>query len=236
MIESVRHDVPIERIALELGLQDLTPERLSEAMTHPSRREEVGGSDYERLEFLGDAVLGLVVAERYYAAFPEATPEQLTSWKRARVDRHALAEVGGRLGLRNAGWIRVGAGSRTQAHFAEDSVVENVVEALVGAVYVDHGLEAARRFVEGWGTPLEISSDREKDAKSRLKELVERRWKRSVTWELVRSDPDGSQGGFLVEVRLDDRVLGTGVGRRRKIAEQEASAAALREMGAEQET
>jgi ribonuclease-3 len=227
MVAHFPRDIPIQDIATSLGIaeEDLPPELLEEALTHRSRTQEVGGRDYERLEFLGDAVLGLIVAEHLFRHLPEAQPGGLTDRRRSLVSGLSLSTVGARLGLSQPGCIRVGQGAWMQEHYAEDSTVEGVLEALIGAAFVHGGLEAARRLVLAWGIALPAGASVVPDPKSRLKERAEASGVQ-VRW--ITKDQSGHGGGpWTAQAWIGEECWGEGEGRRKKEAEQLASQRAL---------
>jgi ribonuclease-3 len=142
---SVPRDI-LDDVQRTVGHSFTEPALLAAALTHPSyAAENPSASDYERLEFLGDAVLGLVVAERLFETFPDAPEGQLTRRKIAAVSGTRLAAAARQAGLEHA--IALGHGEQGSGR-VKDSILENVVEAVIGAVYLDGGLRAARDVVE----------------------------------------------------------------------------------------
>lgn len=205
-----------------------------EALTHPAaRRTREDGTpfDYERLEFLGDAVLGLILAEKLFADRPLAREGELSACRAAVVSRAALARVSRRIGLPAAldGGDDAGESARLRA---TESVAENLLEAWIGALYLDAGAEVTRRWVLDT-LAAEIAAARPVDSpKNRLQELLQSRNPGANAGELVEYRPVGATGPdharrFVVEVFYEDAVRGRGEGASVKAAEAEAARRAL---------
>lgn len=198
------------------------------ALTHPSYTAEVAGSEsYERLEFLGDSVLGLVVAERLYRTYPDAAEGILTRRKIAAVSGDRLTVVAGELGL--ADLVSFGKGEARSGDRGRASVLENVFEALIGAVYLDAGLDAARNVVLRLLSSVLDLEDiaAEDDPKSRLQEYTQARGAGLPRYKVTLSSGPAHAPEFVVEVWLGERLLGTGTGRSKKEAEKAAASVAL---------
>jgi len=202
---------------------------LEQALTHRS----YGSPHNERLEFLGDSVLGCVIAEALYARFPELTEGPLTRMKAALVCEEALCAVARDLGVGID--LRLGEGERTKATEVRASILADALEALFGAVFVDGGYAAARGLV------LAIYADRlacidpqglTKDPKTRLQEYLQAQRKSRPEYRVVQTRGAAHRQTFEVEcvvVDLDVRATGTGTSRQR--AEQNAAAALLESIG-----
>jgi ribonuclease-3 len=217
-----------ERAAEALGLSFADLGLLERALTHPSWSEEHGGGHYERLEFLGDSVLGLIVSEHLHQTFPELAEGDLSRMKSALVRTRALSDAARELGIGQ--FIRLGRGAAQDREGERPSVLEAVFEAIVGAVYLDSGVETARSFA--LGVLLETVDLRElaveaDDPKTQLQHLVQAR---GLGLPLYRSTGhDGPPHGrtFHVEVLLASEVVGSGSGPSKQAAGQAAAAAAL---------
>ncbi|HEY5506982.1 MAG TPA: ribonuclease III, partial [Coriobacteriia bacterium] len=135
-----------EELELRLGTSFADRDLLLRALTHPSFSLEHGGDDYERLEFLGDSVLGWVVATHLFGAFPGLDEGSLTRMKVSLTSGRVLAGVAREIGIGE--WMRLGRGAAREV--TRDSVLENAFEALIGAVYLDAGPDPARDFVLRW--------------------------------------------------------------------------------------
>ena len=204
---------------------------LQRAFVHRSYLNENPGyvlGSNERLEFLGDAVLGFVVAEHLYHVFPEMPEGDLTNFRAALVRSRALAHVAEGLGL--GGFLFLGRGEEASGGRARPSLLAATFEAVVGAIFLDQGLEAARGFVLRLLAPELERVQREdatKDDKSRLQEVAQAETGLTPTYRTIASlGPDHARV-FVVEVSLGQRVLAEGRGRSKQEAEQVAARNAL---------
>jgi len=203
---------------------------LDAALTHRSFAHERGEAEhYERLEFLGDAVLGLLAAERLYREHPDEPEGELSKRKGFLVSRPVLAGRAEELGLGEA--LRLGVGEERSGGREKASLLADALEALIGAVYLDGGLAAARKVVDplltaGGTRPAHGA----RDPKTRLQEVAQGRgWALPEYRLLDASGPDHAKR-FRVECRLQGEPAGVGEGRTKKAAEQDAAAAALEEL------
>lgn len=203
---------------------------LDAALTHPSYSEETAGvTGYERLEFLGDAVLGLVVVEECYRRFPHLAEGVMTKIKIAVVSGNVLTAAADSLGLGE--YILLGEGERRNARRGRASALENAFEAVVGAIYLDAGLDAAREFVlRNLGDRIVPEIARvEEHPKSALLELVQATG-RSAEFHISASEGPPHDRVFTASVSVDGRVMGEGTGRSKKEAEMNAAARALEQL------
>jgi ribonuclease-3 len=184
--------------------------------------------DYERLEFLGDAVLGLVVVDELYRRFPALSEGTLTKFKIRLVSGPTLSATAERLGM--ADLIMVGESERGAGTRGLRSALENAYEAVVGAVYLDGGLEAARRFVvETLGDRMTADSLDDLDLehpKSRLQEIIQAQG-RSVSYRISAQEGPAHARQFTAEVLIEGEVVGSGTGRTKRDAEAHAAREAL---------
>jgi ribonuclease-3 len=158
-------ELPTEWIAATLGHAPRDRALFERALTHPSR----GGPDYQRLEFLGDRVLALVVAEWLYERFPDEAEGQLSRRLNALVARETCAEVGRAIDLKVH--LRLGKQARSDGASDSDNVLGDVVEALIGALHLDGGLDVARKFVRAaWGAMLDGLTTAPRHPKAALQE------------------------------------------------------------------
>jgi ribonuclease-3 len=222
---------PREELVLRLGLSGDLP-HLEEALTHPSfSNEQRKGEcvDNQRLEFLGDAVLGLCVTETLMARFPGADEGKLSRMRATLVNADALSAWARSVGLGPA--LRLGRGALAAGERDRTNVLADAVEALMGAVYLDRGLEAARALVASVvAAPLaELAPGPSlgRDPKSALQERVQATGGPSPRYRVVRVDGPPHHRAFTVVVEVGDRVAGEGQGRSKKLAEQEAARAAI---------
>ncbi len=213
-----------------LGYRFRDPELLERALTHASYTHEASrAAHYERLEFLGDALLGLLVADWLFRADPRAPEGVLTRRKQIIVRAETLAEVSRTLGL--GGLLRLGRGEEATGGREKPSILADVLEALVAAVYLDGGIRPARAFVQRHlGALMEASlaaREVQEDYKTRLQEQVQSRLRVTPSYRMVSVEGPPHERRFRAEVRVGEEVWGRGEGRSRKEAEQAAAKAAL---------
>jgi len=203
------------------------PDLLQRALTHRSFAYENGGlPTNERLEFLGDAVLGLVVTDALFRAHPDLPEGQLAKLRAAVVNMRALADVGRDLDIGR--FVRLGRGEEGTGGRGKASILADTVEALIGAVYVARGLEVAAAVVHRLFDPLieqSASLGAGLDWKTSLQELTAATSLGVPEYSVDESGPD-HQKEFRAMVRVGGAPFGEGVGRSKKEAEQEAAAAA----------
>ena len=201
--------------------------RLEEALTHPSFANESSKPDNQRLEFLGDAVLGLCVSELLGERHPDADEGTLTRMRAALVNAEALARWGRTMNL--AACLAMGRGARAGSEQDQTNVIADAVEALVAAVYVGRGLDAARSLVrEVVREPLdsgEVLSTR--DPKSLLQERVQALGRPAPAYRTVEVSGPAHDPRFVVEVTVAGAPLARGEGRSKRLAERDAAAHAL---------
>lgn len=221
-----------EELERRLGLRFSDAGLLERALTHGSRAHEEGGLavENERLEFLGDAVLGLIVAEILMEAHPDADEGALSRARAAAVNATALAARARELGLDR--WIRLGRGEERSGGREKLSILANAFEAVLGALYLDGGSARARAFIEReLGTALRQEARPLDDAKTRLQELVHQQGAEGPSYELVAEHGPDHAKEFEVRVCCGARSLGSGRGRSKREAEQDAARQAIEVLG-----
>jgi ribonuclease-3 len=209
-----------------LGYTFSDPSLLVEALTHSSYSAEHSAPSYERLEFLGDAVLGLMVASMIFDAHPDAPEGEMTKLRAVVVDQRSLAFVGRGLGVSEH--IRVGRGEERSGGRDRDSIVSDVVEALLGAVFIDGGVEPVDRLIRTLWSPVIAErelSDGTTDPRSRLQELLATS-RRTVSFTYEQSGPDHAVM-FTATALVDGEAIGTGMGPSKKSAAIDAAANGL---------
>ena len=203
---------------------------LGQALTHRSWcAEHAGYASNERLEFLGDSVLGLVVTDDIYAALPEAGEGQLSRVRAAVVCAPALAEMATEVELGSV--LLLGKGEAASGGRERPSILADAMEAVIGAVYLDGGLHAAAELVTRLVGPR-LATAGAPDHKSRLHELVAGEPGRQVVFEITEHGPEHDKV-FHAVVVLDGRDMGTGSGRSKKQAEQAAARATWQQIDGE---
>jgi ribonuclease-3 len=208
------------------------PELLERALTHPSWAAEHEGEDYERLEFLGDAVIGLVVSEHLHESRPGGSEGELSRLKSALVRTAALAAAANALDL--GAMARFGRGALAGGDRDRPSVLEALYESVTAAIYLDGGLEAARSFVERTLLAGGVSEDHAhtppSDAKSRLQEEMQARGLGHPTYTITGEEGPPHERAFTAVVEVDGRPPASGTGHTKQAAQQAAASAALEDL------
>jgi len=217
-------------LEVKLGYRFKNLSLLENALTHSSYANENHspmGSN-ERLEFLGDSILGMVTADHLYKTHPHLPEGDLTRTRAALVCEESLVEVADMLDL--GAYLRLGKGEDHGGGRMRPSIRADAVEAVLAAVYLDGGLEDARKIIQHFILDREQEKSESRDYKTALQELVQRTPGRSIVYRLVsESGPDHCRT-FVMEVSVDRRCLGRGEGHSKKEAEQMAAKAAIQEL------
>ena len=221
---------PSSRAGLEerLGYRFTDPARLERALTHRSCANEEGDPmrGNERLEFLGDAVLDLVVSELLMETHTRAPEGTLSRARAGVVNTQALAAHARKLGLDRE--VRLGRGEERSSGRKKPSILANVFEAVLGAIYLDGGLEPARAFIQReYGEVLASAGQPTADPKTRLQELLQASGQAVPGYRTMATRGPDHAKEFQVEVCAGERVLGRGQGHSKREAEQEAARRAL---------
>ena len=226
--------VDVDALIARLGVEISDPELVDEALSHRSWcAENPGNRSNERLEFLGDAVLGWVVADVAYRRYPAMSEGELTGVRKGVVNAGTLSEIAVELGLGE--FLKLGKGEAAAGGANKQSILSDAVEALIGAVYIDRGTEAAYRFVQSLLTGrIGATAARldELDYKSTLQELVAATARTPPVYVVSSSGPDHDKR-FVAQVVVGGEVLGRGEGRSKRSAEQAAAAGATMRLRAE---
>ena len=219
---------PLDGLLARLGY-DFDDRRLADmAMCHRSWvAEHPGATSNERLEFLGDAVLGWIVADLVYRRYDLYAEGNLTDLRKGVVNSAALAEVAAELGVGPC--LRLGRGEDAAGGRSKESILSDAFEAILGAVYLDGGADSAYRIVERLIGPRLVETDRrldQIDEKSALQELAARRQVGPPEYDVRSTGPDHRRT-YSASVRIEGRVVGTGSGGSKKAAERAAAREAL---------
>lgn len=216
-----------------IGYRFRQPQLLDEALTHKSHVNETKSKEQrhnERLEFLGDAVLSLIISDHLAGTCPDAPEGELSKLKARLVSEITLAAVA--RDLRLGALLRLGRGEELTQGREKNSLLANALEALIAAVYLDGGLEAARTFTLRAFAPalsqaLEGQGDLIGDHKTQLQERCQKRFEALPQYVVVRESGPDHQKTFEVQVLIQGDVAGVGIGRTKKEAEQMAAKQAL---------
>ncbi len=213
-----------------LGISFRQESLLELAFVHPSYLNEnpgFAGSSNERLEFLGDAILNFIVAEKLYEEFPELSEGNLTEIRASLVCRDTLAEIA--FSLKLGDWLLLGQGEEANGGRTRPSNLANAMEALIGVLYLEQGLARARRFIFRQLKPrldkIKVGK-RTPNYKALVQELVQGQKRPTPVYRLVETaGPDHSKQ-FTVEILVEGEVVGNGTGKSKKAAENQAARAA----------
>lgn len=223
-------EVPLESLDRALGLSFRDPSLREAALTHRSFAFEHGTAvTNERMEFLGDSVLGLVVTDMAYRSYQDLPEGSLAKLRAAIVNMSALADVARTLGLGQM--VLLGKGEELSGGRNKASILADALEAVFGAVYLDLGLDVARDLIERLFRPrmeAYVRGEGARDYKTILQELASQELRAMPEYRLEERGPDHEKE-FTATVYLSGKALGTGVGRSKKEAEQQAAREAYTE-------
>jgi ribonuclease-3 len=207
---------------------------LQQALVHSSylnENPELVPESNERLEFLGDAVLGLVVADQLYADYPGEDEGKLTELRTHLVRRDTLADAAKRLGLGDD--LLLGRGEESGGGRDRPTNLAHIYEAVVGAIFLDRGLKASREFIlRSLGPEFQMTDERAfpLDPKSRLQEVSQARYQKMPGYKLVEAEGPDHARRFTIEVMINGKSMGRGSGSSKQQAEKEAASKALRKL------
>jgi len=221
----------MEALEEKLGYHFENPALLENALTHSSYANEnraKGFQSNERLEFLGDSVLGMIVADYLYRAHPDLPEGDLTRTRAALVCEGSLAEVAQQLDL--GAYLKLGRGEDAGGGRTRPSIVADAVEAVLAAVYLDGGIGSARKIIRRFILDREAEKGANRDYKTALQELVQRESGQVLGYRLTGSEGPDHAKVFSVEVDLNGSTIGQGRGHSKKEAEQMAAKAAIQKL------
>ncbi|HEY54787.1 MAG TPA: ribonuclease III [Dehalococcoidia bacterium] len=210
------------------------PSLLEQALVHSSYANEnptLAPTSNERLEFLGDAVLGFVIAEELYKRFPQFSEGEMTRLRSSLVRRDALARTAKDIKLGD--YLYLGKGEEASGGRRKLANLAGAIEAIIAAIFLDRGLATARDFILRAANKQldEVSSQGvEADYKSRLQEIIQSRQQPIPSYRVIEASGPAHRRRFAVEVRVGKNVLGRGAGRSKKAAETEAARSALEKL------
>lgn len=230
MSRSRKRSGDLDAFQLGLGYAFSDPERLREALTHGSALDGAKHKrSYDRLEFLGDRVLGLVVADRLLQDYSEDEEGELASRYNALVNRGACARAARAAGLGDA--VILSASEEASGGRNKEAILGDLCESVIGAIFLDGGLEAARAFINRfWGDAFDAVKTARRDAKTALQEWAAAR-KRGLRYTLVEQTGPEHAPHFVVEARVDGFAPSRGEGASKRDAQRAAAAAFLEERG-----
>lgn len=221
----------IHSLQKSLNVRFKSPEVLKQALVHSSYLNEYPGTvsaSNERLEFLGDAILDFIVAEKLYQDFPDLAEGEMTRVRSALVRRETLAQIA--KGLKLGNYLYMGKGEEAGGGRQKPTNLAGTLEAVIAAVFLDQGLAVVRELVLRWlaGELQELMTRKgEVDYKSRLQELIQSKYRAAPSYRTVQAIGPDHDKIFTVEVKIGGRILGSGSGKSKKVAETEAARNAL---------
>lgn len=229
MVKGASQQALAEAVAESTGHRFRDPELLARALTHASARDQ-GAGDYQRLEFLGDRVLGLVIAEMLFEAFPDATEGELSVRLNSLVNAQALAAIGEETGI--AELIRAGSEIGSRKGRKRVNLRADVMEAVIAAIYLEGGLGAARTFIRRYWEALSLAVDAGRnDPKTALQEWAHQVCGQPPVYTLEKREGPDHDPLFTVSVEVGAFAPGRGSGRSKRRAEQAAATEMLEREG-----
>ena len=217
----------IPRLARDLGIPAESVVLLQEALTHRTYAVEHGLKyDNKGLEFLGDSILGMVVAEYLYKTFPDRPEGELTRMRADMVCETSLAAIANQLQLGKH--MLLGHGEEQGGGKTRPSTLADAVESVIAACYLDGGMAAAKQFVERFVlTRVPVTRLNNADYKTALQELVQQKRNQTIVYTLVEETGPDHDKHFTIELAINGQVVGIGHGTSKKRAEQDAARVAL---------
>ena len=211
----------LDRLQARIGYRFKDTELLERALTHRSR----GTQNYERLEFLGDSILGFVVAEQLFKLFSDVREGRLSRIRSSLVRRETLAAVAREMNLSD--YLIMGEGELKSGGFNRESILADVVESMIAAIYLDAGMDKAREIIHAWLAPYFSEATQQssfKDAKSRLQEAMQKRGLPLPHYQIIETTGEQHEQEFTVRCELPELGLQCDAqGASRRAAEQQAA-------------
>lgn len=222
----------LEKLQQSVGYKFKDERLLQRALTHTSYANECNeghNKSNERLEFLGDSVLGIITSEHFYLNFKDLPEGELTKLRAATVCENSLSSFARQLGLGE--YLLLGKGEMCTGGSDRPSILADAFEALIAAIYLDGGIEEAKKFVLKYVDKAVEEHRGFKDYKTVLQEVIQKNPGEVIEYVLVKESGPDHNKRFEVEVHLNSNVIGKGVGTSKKKAEQLAAKEALELMG-----
>ncbi len=221
------HPHSLESLEKKIGIKFKNRKLLEEALTHKSYSTEDANTSFnERLEFLGDSILNASVTDFLFKRFPDEDEGKLSKLKSHLVAKPSLVKWAKEMKI--GPFIRMSSSEESTGGRERDSIIANSIEALIGAIFLDHGFDRAHAFI------LQKLSQRkrivETDYKSKLQELIQKKHQMPPTYILIGEDGPDHNKTFHMQVRIKKKLLGQGQGKSKKESEQSAAWAALKKI------
>ncbi len=213
----------LQKLFKAMKISPKSSKRYIEALTHMSFSHESKNNvePYERLEFLGDSILGFFVAQHIFNNYKEMEPGQMTLLKSNMVNKRSLSKIGRELNLQH--YMLLGKGENKTK--LSDSVYEDVIESLIGAIYLDLGYEETKKFINNFVFQEidQFDLDDLKDYKTKLQEFLQSETRKSVTYDTISIKDKNKNIVFKAKAIFEEQILGEGTGNSKNKAEQKAA-------------
>ncbi|SFU46454.1 ribonuclease III [Butyrivibrio sp. INlla21] len=222
------NDNDISNFEEKIGYVFKDKDLLIQAFTHSSfvNEQRINKKpDYERLEFLGDAVLEMVSSEFLYKTYPDKKEGEMSKIRASLVCEPALSSDAEQLELKS--YIQLGKGEEHTGGRNKDSIIADVMEAVIGALFLDGGLPVAKRYIDDYILTNTESLEKYRDSKSQLQELAQSMKHKEIRYEICGEDGPEHDKIFKVRVYVADKIMGEGTGKTKKAAEQSAAYQAI---------
>ncbi|TFE71806.1 ribonuclease III [Methylacidiphilum caldifontis] len=237
-METPSEPIQLKELEKRIGYIFKNPRLLEEALTHPSYFVEsikINGEDFQRLEFLGDAVLGLAITEKLFHSFPSFDEGKLTKLRARLVSRKNLSPLASVLGLGK--FLRLGRGEEKNQGRIKPSNLANALESIIGALYLDGGWERAKLFIFELFNPLFMELEKDpfrflehENSKGLLQELLQKKGTELPVYRIVLESGEAHNKWYEVEVLWKNQILGRGSGKSKKEAELRAAKEAFEKL------
>ena len=219
-------NIKISLLEKKIGINFKDKKLLIKSLTHKSFNSS---NNYEKLEFLGDRVLGLIISKTLLEIFPEDKEGSLDKKLASLVNRKKCCEISKKLNLEN---FVITGNAKSKKNKIEDKIISDACEALIGAIYLDQGLSSAEKFIlKFWKSSLNLSIKNQVDAKTKLQEYSLKKYKTLPKYKLLSSTGPRHKPMFKIGVSIDGSKIFSASGYSKKDAEQKAAALFLKKIG-----
>ena len=222
-------ELQIKELQKKIGYRFKNKSLLVKSMTHSSyanEKQKITNGNNERLEFLGDSLLGMSVAILIYGLKPELSEGKMTKLRAELVCERSLADIARELDL--GVYLLLGRGEKSAGGQSRPSILSDAFEAMLGAIYLDGGFKPVEKLIVKYFTPLLNNPVKSyKDYKTKLQEVVQEKPGQKLVYEITGEQGPDHEKQFTVDVKINGKIIGTGTGKNKKSAEQAAAKAAL---------
>jgi len=223
-------EIDFEKIKKELGYEFKNKELLKTALTHTSYAYEKKVESNEKLEFLGDSILEFVSSEYIFENYSDLKEGEMTKVRASVVCEKSLHEIAEKHNFSD--FLRLGKSEKVSQQEVRPAIMADSIEAVIAAIFLDSGMEYAKKFIiENLKEPIEIATKHigQKDYKTVLQELLQKNGNVLIEYEIIKESGPDHDKMFTAEVKCNGKILATGIGKSKKLAEMEAAKNALKE-------